>query len=75
MCKHIGLVIRSRLEIGMLKQINAVVNHNVCRINVPQVPVFYTSTNSAILQCISIAMQRGNVAAVLGTMGRPQLDS
>ena len=28
-----------------------------------------------LLQCISIAMQRGNAAAVLGTMGKPQLDS
>ena len=28
-----------------------------------------------LLQRISIAMQRGNAAAVLGTMGKPQLDS
>ena len=28
-----------------------------------------------LLQCISIAVRRGNAAAVLGTMGRPQLDS
>ena len=28
-----------------------------------------------LLQCISIAVQRGNAAAVLGTMGKPQLDS
>ena len=28
-----------------------------------------------LLQHISIAVQRGNVAAILGTMGRPQQDS
>ena len=28
-----------------------------------------------LLQRIAIAMQRGNAAAVLGTMGKPQLDS
>ena len=28
-----------------------------------------------LLQRILIAMQRGNAAAVLGTMGKPQLDS
>ena len=37
--------------------------------------IFPNRSREYLLQHISIAMQRGNAAAVLGTMGKPQLDS